>query len=124
MSENLAISIRQPWAWLIVNGYKDVENRTWHTQVRGRVWVHAAKTMTHEDYLACVDFCAGIGFPMDEFPFPNRLKRGGIVGSVDILDSTRLADSKWFTGPVGFVLANPRSCEFQPMRGQLGFFWV
>ena len=24
-----ALSIRQPWAWLIVNGYKDVENRTW-----------------------------------------------------------------------------------------------
>jgi hypothetical protein len=24
-----AMSIRQPWAWLIVNGYKDVENRIW-----------------------------------------------------------------------------------------------
>jgi hypothetical protein len=31
-----AISIRQPWAWLIVNGYKDVENRIWAANVRGR----------------------------------------------------------------------------------------
>jgi hypothetical protein len=31
-----ALSVRQPWAWLIVNGYKDVENRSWTTHYRGR----------------------------------------------------------------------------------------
>ena len=31
----LAIAIRQPWAWLIVNGYKEIENRSWRTRVRG-----------------------------------------------------------------------------------------
>ena len=31
-----ALSIQQPWAWFIVNGYKDVENRTWSTKFRGR----------------------------------------------------------------------------------------
>ena len=31
-----AISIRQPWAWLVVNGHKDVENRTWRTKHRER----------------------------------------------------------------------------------------
>lgn len=30
-----ALSIRQPWAWLIIHGGKDVENRTWHTKHRG-----------------------------------------------------------------------------------------
>jgi hypothetical protein len=35
------LSIRQPWAWLIVNGHKDVENRSWHTDFRGRVYVQA-----------------------------------------------------------------------------------
>lgn len=30
------LSIRQPWAWLIVNGYKDIENRTWPTHFRGK----------------------------------------------------------------------------------------
>ncbi|WP_229215634.1 ASCH domain-containing protein [Duganella sp. CY15W] len=46
-----ALSIRQPWAWLIVNGYKDIENRSWSTNVRGKVLVHASKgaPATHPD---------------------------------------------------------------------------
>lgn len=35
-----ALSILQPWAWLIVNGNKDIENRNWHTRFRGRFLVH------------------------------------------------------------------------------------
>ncbi|HDU8694716.1 TPA: ASCH domain-containing protein, partial [Morganella morganii subsp. morganii] len=38
-----AISIRQPWAWLIVNGHKDIENRSWRTKYRGQVLVHASQ---------------------------------------------------------------------------------
>ena len=38
-----ALSIRQPWAWLIVNGYKDIENRDWPTKFRGRMLVHAPR---------------------------------------------------------------------------------
>ena len=48
-----ALSIRQPWAWLIVNGHKDIENRQWRTHFRGKIYVHAAKGMTRGDYLAC-----------------------------------------------------------------------
>jgi len=40
-----ALSVRQPWAWLIVNAYKDIENRDWATKLRGRIWIHAS---THE----------------------------------------------------------------------------
>lgn len=36
------LSIRQPWAWLIVSGYKDIENRTWYTPYRGEIAVHAS----------------------------------------------------------------------------------
>lgn len=39
-----AISIHQPWAWLIVEGYKDIENRTWLTAYRGPVLIHAGLT--------------------------------------------------------------------------------
>lgn len=38
-----ALSIRQPWAWLIVAGYKDIENRSWPTNFRGRVYIHASR---------------------------------------------------------------------------------
>ena len=36
-----AISIKQPWASLIAYGIKDIENRTWRTNYRGRVLIHA-----------------------------------------------------------------------------------
>jgi hypothetical protein len=36
------ISIRQPWAALIVSGAKDGENSTWPTRYRGSVLVHAS----------------------------------------------------------------------------------
>src|SRR5216683_3431530 len=38
-----ALSIQQPFAWLIVNGYKDIENRTWNTNYKGFVLIHAGK---------------------------------------------------------------------------------
>jgi len=36
------ITIKQPWASLICEGIKNVENRTWKTKVRGRVLIHAS----------------------------------------------------------------------------------
>jgi len=35
-----ALTVKQPWASLIVEGYKDIENRTWKTSFRGRVLIH------------------------------------------------------------------------------------
>lgn len=36
------LSVKQPWASLIVCGAKDVENRTWTTPYRGRLLIHAS----------------------------------------------------------------------------------
>lgn len=44
------LSIRQPWAWLIVNGHKDIENRTWTTRFRGPIPIQASKGMTLDEY--------------------------------------------------------------------------
>ena len=38
-----ALTIKQPWAYLIIHGGKDIENRTWRTKYRGRILIHAAK---------------------------------------------------------------------------------
>jgi hypothetical protein len=37
------LSVRQPWAALIVSGHKDIENRTWSTRYRGPVLIHASQ---------------------------------------------------------------------------------
>jgi hypothetical protein len=119
------LSIRQPWAWLIVNGWKDVEIRNWPTQFRGRFLVHAGKTMTHEDYQACRLFVAGFAPSLvEQIPFPAGLERGGIVGSATLTDCVRKHDSDWFCGDYGFVLTDAKPLPFRPCRGQLGFFTI
>lgn len=37
-----ALSVRQPWAHAIMFLGKDVENRGWSTDHRGRLWIHAS----------------------------------------------------------------------------------
>jgi hypothetical protein len=115
-----ALSIRQPWAWLIVNGIKDIENRTWGTAFRGRVLVHASKTYPKQDYRDDVEMYDTI-----RRPFPPREEMiGGIVGMVSIVDCVTASDSQWFNGPYGFVLRWAYSWPLIPFPGQLGFFDV
>lgn len=35
-----ALSLRSPWAELVISGRKRIENRSWQTQYRGRIWIH------------------------------------------------------------------------------------
>lgn len=46
----MALSIRQPWAWLIASGHKDIENRCWKTLRRETIYIHASKGMTRGEY--------------------------------------------------------------------------
>lgn len=106
------ITIKQPWANLIVMGLKDVENRTWKTNYRGRVLVHASavpnvsELCKWEEELGIVPKCA-------------------IVGSVEIVDCVRDYPSKWaIDGCWHWVLKNPILFE-KPIRGVRGklSFW-
>ena len=48
------LSVRQPWASLIVSGFKSVENRSWKTDYRGTIAIHASGT--YRDMTQEVDF--------------------------------------------------------------------
>lgn len=117
----LAISIRQPWAWLILHAGKDIENRNWQCRVRGRVLIHAAKGMSRGEYVEAFAFAARCGF-RGRRPEFEAVERGGIVGSVEIVDCVTASRSPWFVGEYGFVLRDPRVLPFVPWRGELGFF--
>lgn len=116
-----ALSIRQPWAWLIVNGHKDIENRQWKTHLRGKILVHAAKGMTRDEYEVAQAVAAKQG--VDLPPFAD-LERGGIVGEVEIVDCVDVDASPWFFGNFGFVLKNAAPLPFRQYKGALGFFKV
>ena len=119
-----ALSIRQPWAWLIVNGYKDLENRDWRIWYKGKVLIHAAKTCTRREYGEAVAFAQPLLPPGVSIPPLELLPRGGIVGMVEIVDCVHQSSSPWFVGPYAAVLAHPKTLELIPLMGQLGFFDV
>jgi hypothetical protein len=121
----IALSIRQPWAWLIVHGYKDIENRTWATSYRGDFLVHAGKGMTHDEYdEACSVAFQILGIGFDLIPTFDDLPRGGIVGAAKIIECVKASESPWFFGDYGFVIKGAIEIPFMPYRGQLGFFEV
>jgi hypothetical protein len=118
-----ALSIRQPWAWAILHAGKDIENRDWRTTFRGTIAVHAAKGMTLDEYAGFIDFFGQ--FSGADFPDPDQLARGCVVGLVDIVDCVSYYTSDWFQGDYGFVLANPRTLV-KPIycKGALGLWDV
>lgn len=123
-----AISIRQPWAWLIVNGYKTIENRSWPTKTRDEVLIHASKLLTKASYNAVKQLIQSdprIAHVADVLPPVTELATGGIVGIVQITGCVPTSNDPWFlnTG-YGFELARGRPLPFVPCKGKLSFFEV
>lgn len=119
----LCLSVRQPWAWLIVHGWKNIENRNWPTRVRGSINIHASKGMTEDEYWAALIFVRGFAPQVAEMiPGPDELPRGGIVGRATLLDCVDHHSSEWFVGKWGFVLGDQKRLLFEPCKGALGFF--
>jgi hypothetical protein len=112
-----ALSIKQPWAWLIVNGHKDIENREWSTKMRGKILIHAGKNIDR-------DGLRWIQSSHPEINLPKTFELGGIVGEATITDCVTKSVSPWFFGTFGFVFKDAKPLPFKPYKGQLGFFEV
>lgn len=91
-----AITIREPWAWLIAKGIKDIENRTWPTRFRGRVLIHASKTCEKQGWGALSDEQRFRLVNTEAYRLsPSELPYGAIVGSVEIVDCVINHPSVW-----------------------------
>jgi len=144
-----ALSIRQPWAWLICVGmpvncfekaynpdgksysikvkdeigvvYKDIENRNWYTDFRERIYVHAGKRVDNDAQVWLME--KGFSPMLVLMLYSNKIPRGAIIGEVDITGCVEKSDSPWFVGKYGFTLANPVLYDKPiPCKGRLGFF--
>lgn len=127
-----ALSVRQPWAALILSGRKTVEVRTWPTPRRGPVLLHAGKLAdARAEPWALVD-----GRQLAA----SAALRGGVVGVVEIADCVEYATAEafaadaerhrnpagWFRPPrlFGFVLASARPVRLYNIPGNTAFFRV
>lgn len=121
-----ALSVRQPWAWLIVNGHKLFENREWQPnnpcrRFRGRVLIHASKGMTRDEYEHAEAIARDLGI---KIPDADALERGGIVGETEIVAWHDTPPAMSFAFGSGLELRNSKSLPFRPCNGALGFFNV
>lgn len=117
-----AISIRQPWADLILRGVKDIENRSRPTRFRGWVLVHAGLRINRA---ALEESAVRRGLARRGRDGDYQPDTGAILGMVEIVDCVDWHRSSWFGGPWGYVLARPvRFARPIPFLGQLGFFRV
>lgn len=146
----LALSIRQPWCWLILHAGKDVENRSWtprnpallaaerlarqyHQPGGGWFLIHASSGMTRAEYDDAIEFAEEVEWTQERHPkgfrWPKReeLFRGGIVGCArlkSVFGEIHTPYSPWFAGPIGLLLTDATPLPFYAVKGALGFFDV
>jgi hypothetical protein len=113
------ISIRQPFAWLVVNGIKDIENRSMRTHHRGPILIHASLSTAnlYEEIKNELEQRGGVRMA-------DNVEVGGIVGVAEIVDCVRDHSSVWKEPDSwGWVLANARPLPFRECKGAVGFFY-
>jgi len=114
------LSVRQPWAQLIVDGHKDVENRTWRTGHRGPILIHAGLRLEKD----AAEYYAEQA-RQNDVPWPETLLKGGIIGVVELVDCVASHPSEWYDpDSIAWVLANASPLPFLPWKGRLGLFDV
>lgn len=138
-----AISIKQTWASLIAHGIKDIENRTWKTNFRGKIYIHAsAKSAGNTAYLLNDQQNNYFVFNTENYKtFESNLPYSAIIGEVEIIDCVINHESVWAEKtfmyefdesgekPIGkpiynWVIANPVLYDKQILnvKGKLSFW--
>jgi predicted transcriptional regulator len=113
------LSLKQPWAELILQGKKKIEIRRWNTKFRGKFLIHSSK---NPDNSAMKEF----GF--DELPL------GKILGEAELVEVKKYKDSSGFKkdknkhlatedwGNYGFILKKVKKIKPISAKGMLGFW--
>lgn len=127
----VALSIRQPWATLVVHGLKRIEIRRWPTKRTGLVYIHAG---------IIIDRRAEAWDALPANLHSAAESTGGLIGRATVVGCTAYRGTRdfsadrplhlnpldWFRPPVmyGFEFAAPEPIEFVPLQGQLFFFKI
>lgn len=127
-----ALSIKQPWAALVVQGLKTIEVRRWPTARRGPILIHAARVPDERRE----------GWDLVKTAELRELAQlqGGVIGSVNLIECIAYADLpsfaqdqaehrnqlSWFEPPLlyGFRFAAPKVTPFRVYPGWFRFFRI
>ena len=71
------LTIREPWASLVIEGYKEYEFRSWKTSYRGKILIHAGLNVEKD--------------VLDRFKdYPLDIKKGMIIGEAILTDCIKV----------------------------------
>lgn len=124
-----ALSIKQPWCWLIMNYKKDIEVRTWNTLFRGYFALHASKIFDDEGFEYLTSILS--------IPSPEEYQKGVICGYAYLYDVKKFEDKNtfilfkdrhlnnpdwWGPSKTGFVLQDVTAIPPIISKGKLGLY--
>lgn len=73
------LTIKEPWASLIINGYKEYEFRSWKTNYRGKILIHSGKTLEKEQAKKFEDYNL-------------EYSCGEIIGEAELVDCIKVTE--------------------------------
>lgn len=79
------LSLTEPFATLIKNGIKTIETRSWKTNYRGKLYIHASSTKIPKDYRSNKDLMSLVDV--------NELNYGNIICCCDLVDCIQMDDN-------------------------------
>eukprot|EP00743_Colponemidia_sp_Colp-15_P006844 GILK01007381.1.p1 GENE.GILK01007381.1~~GILK01007381.1.p1 ORF type:complete len:799 (-),score=159.90 GILK01007381.1:73-2469(-) len=113
----VCLSMHQPWASLLVLGFKQAEGRSWHANHVGRLWIHAAAKVPEPEEIAQVEsFYESYYRSVKNRPaFPVEYPTSCLLGCVDVTDCLsheqyvkRFPNGEENHSNFVFVCSNPR----------------
>lgn len=124
------LTLKQPWASLVVEGHKEIETRSWETKYRGELYIHASSKF----YFGDLELCRIDRFFKEAIPDPTKVITGAILGKVTLVDCVRTetldgkiskkekAFGDYSPGRFAWILENPQQITAFPQRGALGIW--
>lgn len=123
-----AISVKQPFATLILSGYKSIETRTWSTAYRGPLLICASK-QPHAGSWLCEN--RELSARQSVMSYPITFPLGAMLCIVDLVDCRPMQQSdelkaccRIYPGAWAWELENVRPVFTKHVKGRLSFYDV
>ena len=105
------------------------EGRTWYSQHRGRLWIHAGSKVPSQEEIQELEQFYRIHLGQDNISFPGHYPTSCLLGSVDVTDVLAQEDYQEqhpqgeSSSPYVFICTNPQELMIKfPMSGKHKLF--
>ncbi len=126
-----AISLWQPWASAMALGFKKIETRSWSTNYRGPLLIHAAKKVIQWPTAYIQAIFDSIAFQPDDLPLGQILCKVDLINCKRILIHNRPSErdperalGDYIPGRYMWITNNLQLFPSFPFRGKQGLFNV